>query len=101
MRDDDLAACAHMGQRMGQQEARMTYEEAMARLVVLAKEHNGTLTAAQVEADETLAADRPIVSAAARALDGSTNVFSYEEVDDPREWFPFSGLVFKLQASDV
>ena len=79
----------------------MTYEEAMARLAVLAKEHNGALTAAQVEADETLSSDHALVSAAARALAGSTNVFSYEEIDDGREWFPFSGLVFQLKAADV
>jgi hypothetical protein len=71
----------------------MTYEEAMARLTQLAQEGGGTLTAAQVEADPALAEDKPTVSAAARALGGSTNVFSSDEPDG-REWFPFSSLLF-------
>jgi len=79
----------------------MRYNEAMARLVVRAREHNGTLTAAQVEADEALSAERELVSAAARALGGSTNVFAYDEVDDGREWFPFTGLVFHVKSSDL
>ncbi len=65
----------------------------MSRLIELAKENGGTLTAAQVEADPVLAEDEPTVSAAARALGGSTNVFSSDEPDG-RAWFPFSSLLF-------
>jgi hypothetical protein len=71
----------------------LKYEEAMNRLVELARENEGTVTAAQVEADPDLAEDVPTVSAAARALGGSTNVFSSDDADG-REWFPFSSLWF-------
>jgi hypothetical protein len=71
----------------------MTYEEATRRLVELARESGGKVTAAQVESDPDLSTDQATVSAAARALGGGTNVFSYEE-DDGRDWFPFAGLVF-------
>ena len=71
----------------------MGYEETVARLIGLARQHGGTLTAAQVEADAELVADRELTSAAARALGGSTNVFS-TDVPDGREWFPFSSLFF-------
>ncbi len=71
----------------------MTFEEATARLVALARKNDGTVTAAEVEADPELAADRDLVSAAARALAGGTNVFSAED-DDTREWFPYSTLTF-------
>jgi hypothetical protein len=76
----------------------MTYEEATRRLVDLARESGGKLTAAQVEEDLDLSSDQATVSAAARALGGGTNVFSYEE-DDGREWFPFAGLVFSELAA--
>jgi hypothetical protein len=72
----------------------VTYEEATRRLVDLARDNDGRVTAAQVEADEDLSSDPATVSAAARALGGGTNVFSYEEEDDGRTWFPFAGLVF-------
>jgi hypothetical protein len=72
----------------------MTYEDATRRLVELARANGGRVTAAQVEADEELSSDHATVSAAARALGGGTNVFSYDEEDDDRDWFPFSGLVF-------
>jgi hypothetical protein len=62
-------------------------------LVELAKENGGTVTAAQAEADPELAANEEIASAAARALGGSTNVFSSDDPDE-RTWFPFSSLLF-------
>jgi hypothetical protein len=71
----------------------MTYEDAVSRLIEMAKENGGTLSAAQVEADPVLAEDELTVSAAARALGGSTNVFSSDEPDG-RAWFPFSSLLF-------
>ena len=69
------------------------YEEAVSRLIEMARQSGGTVTAAQVEADPELAADEEMVSAAARALSGSTNVFSSDEPDG-RAWFPFSSLLF-------
>ncbi len=72
----------------------MSYEEATERLVALARLGGGTVTASQVEADAALSANREIVSAAARALGGKTNVFSYQGDTDPRAWFPFTGLIF-------
>ena len=72
----------------------MTFEEATARLVALARKNDGTVTATEVEADPDLASDRDLVSAAARALAGGTNVFSSEEEDETREWFPYSTLTF-------
>jgi hypothetical protein len=78
-----------------------TFDELTARLLMLARESGGTVTAAQVESDERLSSDQLLTSAAARALAGSTNVFSFEEEDD-RAWFPFSGLtVGHLRAEDV
>jgi hypothetical protein len=71
----------------------MTFEETVARLLELARENEKTVTAAQVEADPTLSADRATTSAAAHQLAGSTNVFAQSE-DDDREWFPYSALVF-------
>jgi hypothetical protein len=71
----------------------MTFEDAHSRLVDLARKHGGTVTAAEVEADEDLSSDRDVVSAAARALAGGTNVFSADD-SDGREWFPFSTLTF-------
>jgi hypothetical protein len=71
----------------------VTFDQATTRLVDFARAGGGTVTAAQVEADEELASDRDLVSAAARALAGGTNVFAVEE-DDGREWFPYSALTF-------
>lgn len=78
---------------MADEERGMSYDAATSRLIALAKANGGTVTAAQVEADEQLSSERDLVSAAARALDGSTNVFSSIE-DDDREWFPYSSLTF-------
>ena len=72
---------------------RVTYEEAMARIVALARSNGGTVSAVQVEADEHLSAERELVSAVGRALAGGTNVFSAQE-SDGREWFPYSSLTF-------
>ena len=71
----------------------MTYDEATARIVDLARSNGGIVSAGQVEADEGLASERELVSAAARALAGGTNVFSAQEPDG-REWFPYSSLTF-------
>ena len=71
----------------------MTFDEATARIVGHARSSGGTVSAAQVEADEALSAERELVSAAARALAGGTNVVSAQE-SDGREWFPYSSLTF-------
>jgi hypothetical protein len=65
----------------------------MARLLALAKANGGTISSSQVEADRELSSERELVSAAARALAGGTNVLSAQE-DDGRTWFPFSSLSF-------
>jgi hypothetical protein len=71
----------------------VTYEEALARIVALARANGGTVTAAQIEADEHLSSERELASAVGRALGGGTNVFSADEPDG-REWFPYSSLTF-------
>jgi hypothetical protein len=79
----------------------VTFEEVTARLLLLAQQSGGRVTAAQVEHDDRLSSDQSLTSAAALALAGSTNVFSFDETDD-REWFPFSGLIVnQLHAEDV
>jgi hypothetical protein len=71
----------------------VTYEHAVNRLIELARSNGGVLTASQVEADWELDEDRDLVSAAARALAGGTNIFSSDEPDG-RAWFPYSSLLF-------
>jgi hypothetical protein len=70
----------------------MTYEQAQDALLTLAREHDGLITAADVESDESLAADQLTVSAAARAFAGSTNVFAIPREDDDDGWFPYSEI---------
>jgi len=71
----------------------MTFEEAAHRLVELAVSNGGTVTAAQVESDEVFVAEHDLVSAAARALSGGTNVVTADD-EDGRSWFPYSSLTF-------
>lgn len=71
----------------------MNFEQAAARLVAMARLNHGTVTAAQVEADELLAGDKQLVRAAARALAGGTNARS-ADTRDGRGWFPYSTLTF-------
>lgn len=78
----------------------MTYDEAMAGLTALARAGEGVVVSAQVEEDETLSQDPDLVRAAARALAGSTNVFSADEPDG-RKWFPYSSLTFSELGGDV
>lgn len=68
----------------------MTYEQAQDALLALARQNGGLIAAAHVEADEALASDQPTVSAAARALAGSTNVFAVPREDGG--WFPYSEI---------
>ena len=76
----------------------MNYDQAVGRLIQLARSNRGVVSAAQVEADEELDANRDLVCAAARALAGGTNVFSSDELDG-RAWFPYSSLMFSEFAS--
>jgi hypothetical protein len=79
----------------------VTYDEVTGRLLALAAQNGGKVTAAQVERDERLSLDPTLTTAAALALAGSTNIFSFDEPDD-RAWFPFSGLIVgQLHADDI
>ena len=69
----------------------MTYDEAKARLVAVAKQNGGVVTARDVEGDVDLAANRELASAAGHALAGSTNVFA---VPNQAGWFPYAELRF-------
>jgi hypothetical protein len=72
----------------------MTYDEISERLASLAQANGGVLTADQVERDPELASeDRDVISAAARALDGTTNVFGLPRSSE-EGWFPFDELRF-------
>ena len=54
----------------------MTFDEATTRLLEIARSKDGVVTAQTVESDDDLAREKLIVSAAAHALAGSTNVFA-------------------------
>jgi hypothetical protein len=69
----------------------MTYDDAVERLVAIAREHGGLVTVADVEGDPDLAAHQDIASAAGHALAGSTNVFSSPSDSG---WFPYAELRF-------
>lgn len=71
----------------------MTFEQATQRLLQLAQANGGVVTAEVAERDEELSADPQLASAAARALDGSTNVFGTTRADEDG-WFPFDRLEF-------
>jgi hypothetical protein len=72
----------------------MTFDEATERLISLARESGGVLTAARVEQDRELSTAPELVSAAARALDGATNVFGTPRPPEDEGWFPFAELRF-------
>lgn len=70
-------------------QSRMTYEQAQQALLTLARRNSGLITAAAVEADPELAADRSTVTAAGRALASETNVFAVPREDG---WFPYDEI---------
>jgi hypothetical protein len=70
----------------------MTFDHATARLLAMARESGGILSAEQVENDPELVDDPQTVSAAAHALAGSTNVFGSPQDEDG--WFPYAELRF-------
>ena len=69
----------------------MTFDEATTRLLELARGREGIITADVVENDSELADEKLIVSAAAHALAGSTNVFA---TSGGTGWFPYQELRF-------
>jgi hypothetical protein len=69
----------------------MTFDEATTRLLELARGEHGIVTAQAVESDTELAEQKLIVSAAAHALAGSTNVFA---TSGGSGWFPYQELRF-------
>jgi hypothetical protein len=73
------------------QDGLVTYDEATARVVAIAKQNGGVVTARDVEGDSDLAADQPTASAAGHALAGSTNVLASANDDG---WFPYAELRF-------
>lgn len=70
----------------------MTFDEAKSRLIDLARAGGGTVSADAVERDKDLGDERAIVSAAAHALAGSTNVFAASRNTDEVGWFPYSEI---------
>ncbi len=73
------------------QDGSVSFDEAKTQLIAIARQNGGIVTAADVEADPDLAADREIVSAAGHALAGSTNVFA--SLSD-EGWFPYAEMRF-------
>ena len=69
----------------------MTFDEAKNRLIDLAREHGGMLTAELVERDDDLNANQDIVAAAAHAIAASTNIFA---TGRDGGWFPYSEIRF-------
>ena len=69
----------------------MTFDQATTRLLDLARSGDGIVTAQTVESDSELAEQKLIVSAAAHALAGSTNVFA---TSGGSGWFPYQELRF-------
>ncbi len=67
----------------------MTFDQAKTRLIELARTGDGVVTVSAVEEDVELSANHDIVSAAAHALAGSTNVFASPSDSG---WFPYSEI---------
>jgi hypothetical protein len=72
----------------------MEVERAIERIVEIARNHGGLVTAAEVESDQELAADPQVVSAAAYKLASATNVFADASEDETGGWFPYSEIRF-------
>ena len=69
----------------------LTFEQTVDRLVKLAGEYAGTVTRAQIEADDELSRNRSLTSAAAHSLAGGTNVAA---TPSRGGWFPYEWLTF-------
>jgi hypothetical protein len=70
----------------------VTVEQAKQRLLSLIEQHGGYLAAGMIEADQELAANPQVVSAAAHALATEPGIIVGEDAD-ARAWFPYSVLV--------
>ncbi len=67
-------------------------DEATRRLLALAREGGGHLTAAAVENDPWCASNQEVVSAATHALATESSVIVAED-SDTRAWFPYSFMI--------
>jgi hypothetical protein len=69
----------------------VSFDEAKARLIAIARQNGGVVTSDAAERDEILSTDRSLTSAAAHALASATNVFG-----SPRDigWFPYAEIRF-------
>jgi hypothetical protein len=70
----------------------MNVEQAKQRLLALIDQHGGYVGAAIIEADQELAKNQDVVSAAAHALATEPGIITSEETDG-RAWFPYSFLM--------
>jgi hypothetical protein len=75
------------------------FEESIARITELASGQGGTITAADIEADEVLARDREMTAAAAHQLAGVANVIAVKAAEST-EWFPYDELAFVDEADE-
>jgi hypothetical protein len=71
----------------------LSFEATVVRISRLAACQGGSVTAADIERDGLLSADRRTTSAAGRMLAGGTGVVAQPEMD-PARWFPFAELRF-------
>ena len=74
-------------------EPALPFEETVVRIARLASGQGGTISAADVEADDVLGRDRDTTVAAAHMLAEGTNVVS-QPADEDTEWFPYAELTF-------
>jgi hypothetical protein len=74
--------------------ARVTIEEATARLVLLARANGGSVGAAEVEAYASLACDPPTACAAARQLALEVDIVTVY-TRRRSTWFPFDRLLLR------
>jgi hypothetical protein len=71
----------------------LSFEATVVRLTRLAARQGGTVSAADVEADDPLARDRSTTSAAGHLLAGGTDVVS-RPAEAADGWFPYAELTF-------
>lgn len=71
----------------------MTVQQAKERLLSLIEKHGGYVSVAIIEADNQLAANREVASAAAHELATEPEITAGEETDKPLHWFPYSFLM--------
>ena len=80
----------------------MTFDQATARLLFLAEQNGGRVTAAQVEADERLSVDQNLTWLRLVRLQAARTSFRSTSQTTAVRGFPFSGLVIgQLHADDI